>query len=119
MSVSGDLGHFGLAELLQILSISKNSGVVMVHGESAQGSLLLVSGRLVDARTAQGVVGEEAFFSLVSNVGGSFTFNRESPDFSAPDAGGEAPRSIKRSLDALRLEVSSRLHRRGTGGPAQ
>jgi hypothetical protein len=120
MSVSGDLGYFGLAELLQILSISKNSGVIVVHGESEQGSLLLVGGRLVDARTTHGVVGEEAFFSLVGNVRGSFTFDREDPELkTARDSGGEAPGSIKRSLGTLLLEVGSHLHRRGPAGPAQ
>jgi hypothetical protein len=100
MGLSGDLTAFGVAELLQILSMGKKSGVLHLRGEATRGSLTLLQGRVVDAEVEDGAVGEEAFFALLDVHQGRFTFRQ--------DFDGEGRQSIRRTLDALLLDASGR-----------
>ena len=76
MGLSGDLGYFGLPEVLQVLSMSRSSGTLTVNGDLTQGSMLMSAGRLVDARLATGdSVGEEAFFRSHDQQGGRVPFS--------------------------------------------
>ena len=100
MGLSGDLTAFGVAELLQILSMGKKSGVLNVRGDAAQGKLTLVRGRVVDAQVEGGAVGEEAFFALLDIHHGRFTFRQDFDD--------EGRQSISRTLDALLLDATER-----------
>ena len=112
MGLSGDLGYFGLPEVLQVLSISRNSGTLTVNGDLTQGSMLMSAGRLVDAWLATGgSVGEEAFFALMANKGGGFLFQ---PEGEVPEDKTQPQRerkgSISRALESLLLEASARMH---------
>jgi hypothetical protein len=112
MGLSGDLGYFGLPEVLQVLSMSRSSGTLTIDGDLAQGSMLMSAGRLVDARLATGgSMGEEAFFALMANKGGGFLFQ---PDGEIAEDGTqpqrERKRSVSRGLESLLLEASARMH---------
>jgi hypothetical protein len=100
MSLSGDLTEFGLTELLQVLSMSKKSGVLVLRGDVAHGTLTLLNGRLVDAEVESGPVGEAAFFTLLEVRQGRFVFRGEVDE--------EGRRSISRTLDSLLLDASGR-----------
>jgi hypothetical protein len=111
MGLSGDLGYFGLPEVLQVLSMSRSSGALTVNGDVAQGSMLMSAGRLVDARLAGGgSEGEEAFFALMTNKGGGFLFQPEGnvpEDEAQPHP--ESKKSIVRGLESLLLEAGARM----------
>ena len=112
MGLSGDLGYFGLSEVLQVLSMSRSSGTLTINGDLTEGSMLMSAGRLVDARLATGgSVGEEAFFALMTNEGGGFLFEPEGEvreDETQPRP--ERKRSIARGLESLLLEAGVRMH---------
>lgn len=112
MGLSGDLGYFGLPEVLQVLSMSRSSGTLTVNGDLTQGSMFMSAGRLVDARlVAGGSVGEEAFFALMTNKGGGFIFQpRGEVMENETQPHPESKRSIVRGLESLLLEVSARMH---------
>ena len=97
MSVSGDLNEFGVAELLQVLNISRKTGVLALQGGGVSGALTLAQGRLVDARLKDGPEGEEAFFALVGMLEGRFLFR------GTEELAGM--RTISRPLEALLLEA--------------
>jgi hypothetical protein len=111
MSLSGDLGYFGLPEVLQVLSMSRNSGTLTINGDLVQGTMLMSAGRLVDARLVDGgPVGEEAFFALMTNKGGGFLFQ---PEGEVPEdktqSRHERKKSISRGLESLLLEAGARM----------
>jgi hypothetical protein len=116
MGLSGDLGYFKLPEVLQVLSVGRNSGTLTIHGDAASGSMLLAGGRLVDARLeAKGKrmhEGEEAFFALLTNTSGTFVFEAAPKSGDAePQADSEQRGSVARALDALLLEAHLRLRK--------
>jgi hypothetical protein len=102
VGLTGELEGFGLPELLQILAQGKKSGVLAIMGDASQGSLTLMSGRLVDVRAGE-TVGEDAFFSLLGNVAGRFSFSRITDEQVFTDGS-----TIDRTVDALLLEASQR-----------
>ena len=112
MGLSGDLGYFGLSEVLQVLSMSRNSGTLTINGDLTEGSMLMSAGRLVDARLATGdSVGEEAFFALMTNKGGGFLFQPEGEVLEhETQPHHERKRSIVRGLESLLLEAGARMH---------
>jgi len=98
------MGGFHLPELLQVLGQGKKTGVLKLYGGVAEGTILLRNGRLVAA--LQGTLsGEEAFFSLLRNLEGRFSFVA-----SPRDAGDTQPSAGMRPLEALLLDATSRGH---------
>jgi hypothetical protein len=96
LSLSGQLADFGVAELLQILSMGKKSGVLAIEGDQAQGQVYLNEGRLVHAADERGLDGEAAFRRLAANRSGRFSFTLGT----RPDI----PTTIRRPLQTMLLE---------------
>ena len=92
--LEGNLAQLPLTDLLQILSVNKRSGKLLVERGGEQAEVLLREGRVVDARF--GLAGaEKALWRLLTHREGQFTF-----------APGEPPEPdrITRRLDDLILE---------------
>ncbi|MCJ7795536.1 MAG: DUF4388 domain-containing protein [Thermoleophilia bacterium] len=104
MGLTGEIRGFHLPELLQVLGQSKKTGVLTLYGGVAEGTLTLYNGRLVAAR-AGGASGEEAFYALLQNLEGRFSFVA-----SAPEAPDPHPSVAKRPLEVLLLDATSRGH---------
>jgi len=102
MALAGDLSDFGLAELLQILSMGRKSGTLSLTGDRSSGTLTLASGRLIAADVAGGPVGEPAFFSLFRNTSGSFRFE-------TADGDPLPAQTVNRPLESLLLEATQLL----------
>lgn len=97
--MNGDLEDFGLAELLQVLSMGRRSGVLELQGDRRSGRIVLQSGGVVDASAFGAERGEAAFFELLANRSGPFSFRaREGVD--APTI------TISRSLNSLLIEAA-------------
>ena len=103
MALRGELTHFGVGELLQILSMGKKSGILELNGGQVSGELALRDGRLVHAGTGRSV-GEEAVFLLLKNSAGRFTFTPTSSE-----EVGAREVTVRRNLDSLLLEASQGL----------
>jgi hypothetical protein len=104
MSLTGDLSDFGVAELLQILSMARRSGILEVEGDHAEGEIVLEGGKLIHAQAGEDSAGEDAFLLLVRNRAGRFSFTT-----GAGDQEVERRRvTITRNLDVLLLEASQR-----------
>ena len=93
-----------MPELLQVLGQSKKTGVLTLYGGVAEGTLTLYNGRLVAARVGA-VLGEEAFFALLRNLEGRFSFVASSADALDPQ-----PSVAMRPLEVLLLDATSRDH---------
>lgn len=104
MGLTGEMRGFRLPELLQVLGQSKKTGVLTLYGGVAEGSLTLQSGRLVAARTGASS-GEEAFFSLLQNLEGRFSFVA-----SPLEARDLQPSEAMRPLEVLLLDATSRAN---------
>lgn len=104
MGLTGEMRGFRLPELLQVLGQGKKTGVLTLCGGIAEGSLTLHNGRLV-AACAGDVSGEEAFFALLRNLEGRFSFVA-----SPPEARKQRPSVTMRALEVLLLEATSRDH---------
>ncbi len=80
--IEGGLGQLPLADLLQILSMNRRTGkLVLTHGQ-VRGEIHLTGGRPVDARTGS-IEGEKALFRLIAWREGSFAFMPGPPHPSA------------------------------------
>ncbi|GAB4242007.1 MAG: hypothetical protein Kow00129_00190 [Thermoleophilia bacterium] len=116
--LKGDLKDFGLAELLQVLSLGKRSGVLELRGERTSGRLVLQKGSIVDAGcrpgpgedSAQFLRGEAAFFALMENTAGSFSFSMEAASEGRP----AVEQTISRPIDWLLIEAASQAEDRGS-----
>src|SRR5690242_2651558 len=75
MQLTGDLGDFALTDILQILSLSRKTGIVSLEGAGWEGKIVVESGRithsavrpgdtLADSLAQAGLLGEEALRSL-------------------------------------------------------
>ena len=105
MALSGDLTEFRLAEVLQILSLGRKTGVLSLSGDRTRGTIVLSAGRLINA-TTDDLLGEAAFLELAGNREGTFTF--------VPVAESELHVSDApplRSLQTLLMEASERAGR--------
>jgi hypothetical protein len=111
MALSGDLGYFGLPEVLQVLSMGRNSGTLSVTGDRANGSISISTGRLMEAHAQQSgrsgeQDGEDAIFALLANTSGSFVFDVDATaGVGEPQAHTERRTSLTRGLDVLLLEA--------------
>jgi Domain of unknown function (DUF4388) len=103
MGLTGEMRGFHLPELLQVLGQGKKTGVLTLHGGVAEGTLTLHNGRLVAARVGA-VSGEEAFFALLRNLDGRFSFVATPSEVRDPSS------EAMRSLEVLLLDATSRSH---------
>ncbi len=92
--IEGNLAQIPLVDLLQILAMNKKTGRLAVERENEKAEVVLVEGRVFDARMGP-VVGEKALFRLLTRREGQFAF--------LPGKNG-AERRIERRLDELLLE---------------
>lgn len=69
---SGDLQFCGLAEVLQILGHSRQSGQISIHGGTS-GEIVIAAGQIADAH-CRDRFGDEAVFDLLATDQGSFAF---------------------------------------------
>lgn len=114
MGLHGNLDSFTLENVLQVLGLRRVSGTIRVDGDRAQGAISLVEGTPVRAEMDTGESGEAAFFLLLKNHMGEFTFFQDEQARTA-QATLRADREswdnsrISRSLDVLLLELADRL----------
>ncbi len=104
MGLTGEVRGFRLPELLQVLGQSKKTGVLTLYGGVVEGTLTLNNGRLVTARVGA-VSGEEAFFALLRNLEGRFSFV-----ISPREERESQPAVAMRPLEVLLLDATSRDH---------
>ncbi len=92
--IEGGLSQLPLADLLQILSVNRRTGRLVLSNGQARGEIHLSNGRPVNARTGD-VEGDKALFRLLSWKEGQFAF-----------APGAAPQRTKidRSMEDALLE---------------
>ncbi len=78
MQLTGDLGDFALTDILQILSLSRKTGVVSLEGAGWEGRIEVESGRithsslqpgetLTDSLALAGLLGDDALRTLAAN----------------------------------------------------
>ena len=81
MQLTGDLGDFALTDILQILSLSRKTGVVSLEGAGWEGKIEVESGRithsslrpgetLTDSLALAGLLGDDALRTLAANGDG-------------------------------------------------
>ena len=92
--LEGNLAQIPLPDLLQILSVNRKSGRLVVEREGERAEVLLREGRVVDA-TLGLAVAEKALWRLLTRREGQFSFQ--------PGVAPEQER-IERRLDELLLE---------------
>ena len=85
----GDLGQVPLVDLLQLLLMNRRTGVVIVSTASGAGELRVADGEVLDAIYRR-LEGEKAFYRLLAEREGSFTFVPGSPPAIARVAKGTA-----------------------------
>jgi len=71
---SGTLQQVGLADVIQIECLRRNSCILEIHTNEVRGEIFLESGSLVHATTSAGLGGENALHSLLSLHDGQFNF---------------------------------------------
>lgn len=114
MGLHGKLDSFALEDVLQVLSLRRMSGTMRVDGDRAQGAISLMEGTPVRAEMDSGESGEAAFFLLLENCAGEFTFVQDESARTAEtplrvDRESRDSSRISRSLDVLLLELADRL----------
>jgi DNA-binding response OmpR family regulator len=92
--IEGNLAQIPLVDLLQILSVNRKTGRLVVEREGERAEIALDAGRVLDARLGP-VAGEKALFRLLTRREGQFAF--------LPGAHGGEER-IERRVEELVLE---------------
>jgi len=92
----GQLAQLPIPDLLQVLAMNHRSGRLVIRSGGVVGEILVVQGRVHDARV-QGVSGEKALYRIFAWKEGSFELLSE--ELQLPDR-------IRRSLDTLLLDGS-------------
>lgn len=83
----GDLGQVALFDLLQVFSVNRRTGRLLVEGPVASGEVWVRAGRIVDAVYGR-AVGEKALFRILGIGSGQFVF---APGMEAERARIDAP----------------------------
>ncbi len=92
--IEGNLAQIPLVDLLQILSVNRKSGRLVLEREGERAEIALREGRVIDAEAGR-AVGEKALFRLLTRREGQFAFL----------PGNDArPERIERKVDELVLE---------------
>ncbi len=92
----GQLTQLPMPDLLQVLSMNRRTGRLLIRSGGLVGEIDVVEGQVHDARWA-GVVGEKALFRILAQKKGSFELVVST---------GEVPNRLGRSLDRLLLDGS-------------
>ncbi len=100
MSLKGSLDSINLADIMQLVSNSRQSGRFILTRESGNiGYIILKNGEMIHSEV-DNFVGEDAVFTLISWGKGEFVF--EEGHF-------EAEITIKRSVTSLLMEAARRI----------
>jgi hypothetical protein len=100
MSLKGSLESINLADIMQLVSNSRQSGrFVLTREGGSDGYIILKRGEIVHAEV-DNFLGEDAFFTLISWAKGDFVF--EEGEF-------QAEATIKRSVTSLLMEAARRI----------
>jgi hypothetical protein len=98
MLENGNLKHFNLADLINILGQSKKTGELTINAREHQGTLYFNDGVLIHAAHGS-LTGEEVVYELMSCESGEFSFNEKPVS---------VPGSINKTTDELIREGSIR-----------
>jgi two-component system chemotaxis response regulator CheY len=93
----GNLAHTSPIEVVQLISMTKKTGVLEFEGEGRRYSIYFKDGQMGHAE-GEGLQGEEAFLASTALTGGAFTFRTEAP---------KARVTIRRATDMLLLDAFS------------
>jgi hypothetical protein len=100
MSLKGSLESVNLADIMQLVSNSRQSGRFILSREAgSDGYIVLKRGEIIHSEV-DNFLGEDAFFTLISWGQGEFVF--EEGDF-------QAEPSITRSVTSLLMEAARRI----------
>lgn len=100
MSLKGSLESINLADIMQLVSNSRQSGrFELTKDESTKGYIVIQKGEIIHAEY-DNFVGEDAVFTLISWGKGEFVFN---------EGEFQAERTITRSVTSLLMEAARRI----------
>lgn len=100
MSLKGSLDSINLADIMQLVSNSRQSGrFVLVKDEASKGHIIIRKGEIIHAEVGN-FVGEDAVFTLISWGTGDFEF---------VEGEYEAETTITRSVTSLLMEAARRI----------
>ncbi|MCP5102648.1 MAG: DUF4388 domain-containing protein [bacterium] len=100
MSLKGSLESINLADIMQLVSNSRQSGrFELTRGEDQKGYIIIKKGDIAHAEVAN-FVGEDAVFTLISWGKGEFVFN---------EGDYESETTITRSVTSLLMEAARRI----------
>jgi len=99
-SLAGSLAQTSPLEVIQLISMTKKSGVLVFEGSGGRGkySLYFKKGQIAHAE-GEGVTGEDAVLVASGLTEGQFTFNATAPDRTTQIV------SIRRSTDMIMLDA--------------
>lgn len=104
---SGALQQVGLADVIQIECLRRNSCILEIRTPQPRGEIYIESGNIVHAATGEGLTGEHAIHSLLSLRDGRFHLS----PFRAP-----SQRTVEAPWECLLME-SARLRDEENGAP--
>lgn len=100
MSLKGSIESINLADIMQLVANSKQSGrFILTKSDEEKGYIYVVKGEIIHAE-AEHFVGEDALFTMISWEKGDFLF--EESEF-------EVDNSITRSVTSLLMEAARRI----------
>jgi hypothetical protein len=100
MSLKGSLTSINLADIIQLVSNSNQTGrFILTRTNGQQGMIYLNKGQIIHAE-AEVFKGEDAIFTLIAWDEGEFVFEEGASD---------APTSIQRPITSLLMEAARRI----------
>jgi hypothetical protein len=111
MLENGNLKHFNLADLINILGQSKKTGELTINAREHNGTLYFLDGVLIHALHGS-LTGEEVVYDLMTCDSGEFSFN-EKP-VTVTNSINKSPDELIRE-GSLRAEIMSRLAKSSFG----
>lgn len=100
MSLKGSLESINLADIMQLVSNSKQSGRFILLKDSGEKGYIYVKNGEVNHAEVENFLGEDAVFTLISWDKGEFTFEEGKADVKD---------SITRSVTSLLMEAARRI----------
>ena len=98
-SLAGNLWSTSPLEVVQLISVTKKTGVLEFEGQDRKYSIYFEAGQIVHAR-GEGLTGEEAVGAASALADGIFTFSTELP---------EHPVTVRRATDMIMLDAFRQL----------